>query len=89
MAKSTNPFRYFAPSPEVIGLVVMMSVRCPLSLRNVEDLRSECGVDACHNKVGFWWNRFEPMTKPVDEFETVPKMVTAPFARKAAARSRT
>ena len=37
MAKSTNPFRYFDSSPEVIRLVVMMYVRFPLSLRNVED----------------------------------------------------
>jgi transposase-like protein len=33
-----NPFRYFNSSPEVIRLVVMMYVRYPLSLRNVEDL---------------------------------------------------
>ena len=38
MAKSTNPFRYFDSSPEVIRLVVMMYVKYPLSLRNVEDL---------------------------------------------------
>ena len=35
---SDNPFRYFHSSPEVIRLVVMMYVRFPLSLRNVEDL---------------------------------------------------
>ena len=34
----SNPFRYFNSSPEVIRLVVMMYVRYPLSLRNVEDL---------------------------------------------------
>ena len=32
-----NPFRYFNSSPEVIRLVVMMYVKYPLSLRNVED----------------------------------------------------
>jgi transposase-like protein len=32
----SNPFRYFNSSPEVIRLVVMMYVRYPLSLRNVE-----------------------------------------------------
>jgi hypothetical protein len=37
-----NPFRYFNSSPEVIRLVVMMYVRYPLSLRNVEDLLAEC-----------------------------------------------
>jgi transposase-like protein len=36
-----NPFRYFNSSPEVIRLVVMMYVRYPLSLRNVEDLLAE------------------------------------------------
>jgi hypothetical protein len=41
----TNPFRYFNSSPEVIRLVVMMYVRYPLSLRNVEDLSAERGFD--------------------------------------------
>ena len=43
-----NPFRYFDSSPEVIRLVVMMYVRFPLSLRNVEDLLAERGIDICH-----------------------------------------
>jgi len=38
-----NPFRYFNSSPEVIRLVVMMYVRYPLSLRNVEDLLPSAG----------------------------------------------
>ena len=45
MAKSTNPFRYFDSSPEVIRTVVMMYVKYPLSLRNVEDLLAERGID--------------------------------------------
>ena len=57
----SNPFRYFNSSPEVIRLVVMMYVRSPLSLRNVEDLLSERGVDISHETVRFWWNRFGPM----------------------------
>ena len=56
-----NPFRYFNSSPEVIRLVVMMYVRFPLSLRNVEDLLFERGVDIGHETVRFWWNRFGPM----------------------------
>ena len=36
--KSTGPFRYFNLSPEIIRLVVMIYVRFPLGLRNVEDL---------------------------------------------------
>ena len=52
-----NPFRYFHSSPEVIRLVVMMYVRYPLSLRNVEDLLFERGIDLCHETVRLWWNR--------------------------------
>jgi putative transposase len=61
MAHSTNPFRYFDSSPEVIRLVVMMYVKFPLSLRNVEDLLHERGIDICHETVRLWWNRFGPM----------------------------
>ena len=59
--KQASPFRYFNSSPEVIRLVVMMYVRFPLSLRNVEDLLAERGVDICHETVRFWWNRLGPM----------------------------
>jgi putative transposase len=53
-----NPFRCFNSSPEVIGLVVMMYVKYPLSLGNVEDLLAERGIDICHETVRFWRNRF-------------------------------
>ena len=33
-----NPFRYFNSSPEVIRLTVLMYIRYPLSLRQVEDI---------------------------------------------------
>ena len=59
--KSASPFRYFNSSPEVIRLVVMMYVRYPLSLRNVEDLLAERGIDISHETVRFWWNRFGPL----------------------------
>ena len=59
--KPYSPFRYFNSSPEVIRLVVMMYVRFPLSLRNVEDLLAERGIDICHETVRHWWNRFGPM----------------------------
>ena len=59
--KPANPFRYFHSSPEVIRLVVMMYVRFPLSLRNVEDLLFERGIDICHETVRLWWNRFGPL----------------------------
>jgi putative transposase len=61
MAEPKNPFRYFNSTPEVIRLVVMMYVKYPLSLRNVEDLLFERGIDVCHQTVRFWWNRFGPM----------------------------
>ena len=53
-----SSYRYFDNSPEVIRLTVMMYVRYPLSLRQVEDLLSERGIDICHETVRFWWNRF-------------------------------
>jgi len=60
-AKPPSPFRCFNSSPEVIRLVVLMYVRFPLSLRNVEDLLFERGIEICHETVRFWWNRFGPM----------------------------
>ena len=59
--KPPSPFKRFNSSPEVIRLVVMIYVRFPLSLRNVEDLLAEHGIDICHETVRFWWNRFGPM----------------------------
>ncbi len=59
--KPASPFRYFNSSPEIIRLVVMMYVRFPLSLRNVEDLLAERGIDICHETVRHWWNRFGPL----------------------------
>lgn len=38
-----------------------MYARFPLSLRNVEDLLAERGIDICHETVRHWWNRFGPM----------------------------
>jgi putative transposase len=55
------PFRYLKTSPEIIRLAVMMYVRFPLSLRNVEDLFHERGIDISHETVRFWWNRFGPL----------------------------
>ena len=74
MAKSTNPFRYFDSSPEVIRLVVMMYVKYPLSLRNVEDLLAERGIDICHETVRLWWNRFGPMFAAEIRRKRVQKM---------------
>lgn len=60
-AKPYSPFRCFNSSPEIIRLVVLMYVRFPLSLRNVEDLLFERGIDVSHETIRFWWNLFGPM----------------------------
>jgi len=56
-----SPFRYFKTSPDIIRLAVMLYVRFPLSLRNVEDLLHERGIEISHETVRFWWNRFGPL----------------------------
>ena len=55
-----DPFRYFKTSREIIRLAVMLYVRFPLSLRNVEDLLHERGIDVSHETVRYWWHRFGP-----------------------------
>ena len=61
MSKAENPFRYFHSSQDIIRMAVMLYVRYPLSLRNVEDLLFKYGIDICHETVRLWWNRFGPM----------------------------
>ncbi|SHH19932.1 putative transposase [Cognatiyoonia sediminum] len=57
----SSPFRYFKASPDIIRLAEMMYVRFPLSLRNVEDLLHERGIDVSYETIRFWWNRFGPI----------------------------
>tara|TARA_R110002096_G_scaffold165274_6_gene333767 strand:- start:3681 stop:3842 length:162 start_codon:yes stop_codon:yes gene_type:complete len=52
--KKQNPFRHFKTSPEIIRLAVMMYTRFPLSLRNIEDLLHERGIDISHESVRYW-----------------------------------
>lgn len=52
-----NPFRYFKTSPEIIRLAMMMYVQYPLSLRQVEDLLHERGIDVSY-ETG-WQGRVE------------------------------
>jgi putative transposase len=40
---------------------VLLYVKYPLSLRNVEDLLAERGIDISHETVRYWWNRFGPL----------------------------
>ena len=53
--------RYFKTSPEIIRFAVILYVRFPLSLQNVEELLHERGIDVSHKTFRFWWNRFGPM----------------------------
>ncbi len=48
------PFHYFKTSAEIIRLAVMLYAWFPLSLRNVEDLLHERGIDSSHETVRFW-----------------------------------
>jgi putative transposase len=53
-----NPFKYYKTSPEIIKLAVMYYIRYPLSLRQVEDILHERGIDICHETIRYWWNKF-------------------------------
>ena len=39
----------------------MMTIRFPLSLRQVEELLPERGIDISYETVRAWWNRFGPL----------------------------
>lgn len=54
----------------------MLYIRFPLSLRNVEDLLHERGIDVSHETVRFWWNRFVPMFVVEIRGERVEAMVS-------------
>ncbi|WP_366523928.1 hypothetical protein [Maricaulis sp.] len=73
-----NPFRYFKTSPGIIRLAVMVCVRFPLSLRNVENLLHERGIDITHETVRFWWNRFGPM-QSLQKFAAVQSSIHNQF----------
>jgi len=46
-----NPLRFYKTSPDVVRLAVMMYIRFPLSLRQVEDLLHERGIDVSYETV--------------------------------------
>ena len=56
-----SPFRYFRTSPEIIRLAAMMYVRFPLSLREVEDILHERGIEVSLETVRLWWRNLGPM----------------------------
>ena len=79
-AKPYSPFRCFNALPEVIRLVVMMYVRFPLSLRNVEDLPrmalTRCrrmslannGPNRFHQNLTVSWQRSMPLSNSVRQW---------------------
>lgn len=72
-----NPFKGFHSGLEIIRLTVMMYIRFPLSLRNVEDLLHERGTDICYETVRHWWQRFvHPTTCTTAEEDTCMKLGT-------------
>lgn len=56
-----EPVPIFSLVADVIRMVVMLYVGFPLSLRNVEDLLFERGIDICRGTVRLWRNRFGPL----------------------------
>jgi hypothetical protein len=64
-----SPFRV-KTSPEVIGLAVMLYIRFPLSLRNVEDGRYERGDEIGYEIVRYWFRRFWRI-RTLQKFATV------------------
>ncbi len=59
MTKS-NPFKYYKSSPEIIKLAIMLYVRYPLSLRQVEDILHHRGIDITHETIRYWWTKLGP-----------------------------
>jgi len=49
----TDPFKGFHSSPEIIRFAVMLYVRFPVSLRNVDDLLRKHGMDISHETVRY------------------------------------
>ena len=53
-----SQFCHLKTSPEIIRLAVMLYIRYPLSLHNVENLLPERGIRTSHATVRFWRNQF-------------------------------
>jgi len=49
--KKRSHIRYFKTSPEIIRLTVMMYVQFPISLRNIEELLHERGINISQETV--------------------------------------
>ncbi len=59
----------------------MLYVRFPLSLRNVEDLLHERGIEVSHETIRFWWNRFGPQFAAEIRRKRVDRMWSGPHWR--------
>ena len=53
--------KYFKHNPAIIQLAVLLYIRYPLSLRQVEDMLFERGIDICHETIRLRWNKFGPL----------------------------
>lgn len=58
LANEQEPFPLLQDVARIIQLAVLMHIRFALSLRNVEDLLHERGIDVCHESVRLWVDRF-------------------------------
>lgn len=67
------PFRYFKANPKIIRLAVMFDVRCPVSLRKVEALVHERGIETSRETVRFWWNRYGRMFPQETKCDRLPR----------------
>jgi putative transposase len=52
--------RYFNHSEAIIRWAILLYVRYPLSLRQVEELMAERGIEVSYETIRLWWNRFGP-----------------------------
>jgi transposase-like protein len=77
-----NPFRYFNSSLEVIRPTVMMYVRWPLSLRQVEDMLFERGIDIDQDHFAVLVESVRSDVRPGDPEQAIHRstrlMATAP-----------
>ena len=55
---TNDPIRYFKTSREIIRFAVMVHIRMPLSLRNIEDQLHERGINLYQKNVRLWVDRF-------------------------------
>ena len=54
-------FKYFKHNPAIIQLAILLYIRYPLSLRQVEDMLFERGIDVTYETIRLWWNRLGPL----------------------------